>query len=474
VTSNRFARLEALYHAARARSPEERAAYLTDACGTDDDLRHEAELLLARQDVGLLTSVAVEARPALASGTIIGAYRIVAQIGAGGMGEVYRAQDARLGRDVALKVLPHVLASDRDRLARLEREARLLASLNHANIAHVYGLEESNGTRAVVMELIDGETLADRIARERIPIAEALAIAGQIASALATAHDHGIIHRDLKPANVKLRPDGTVKVLDFGLAKAMDPVVASGLTESGAILGTAAYMSPEQASGKSVDRRTDLWAFGVVLMEMLTGRRVFDGESTAHVLSSVLKSEPEWSALPSDTPTAVRRLLRRCLAKDPMRRLDSAAVARLELEDQTETTDRRTERMRTIATPIAITLTLAAVIGAAWFFLARRGAGTAVPVRLTVELGAPASIADEIGPNIALSPDGTTLAFAALTREARTTQLYVRRLDQMNAVPIPGTDGARSPFFSPDGHWVAFFDQSHFSLRKAPVSRGPR
>jgi serine/threonine protein kinase len=281
----------------------------------------------------------------LAVGARIGVYEIVAPIGAGGMGEVYRAHDQKLGRDVAIKVLPQSFVADPDRQARFEREARLLAALNHPDIAQVYGLEESHGVLGLVMELVEGDTLADRIARGPIPIAEALPIARQIAEALAAAHEQGVIHRDLKPANVKVRPDGSVKVLDFGLAKWIEPAAAADAlnsptlsarsTQQGLILGTAGYMSPEQATGKPVDRRTDLWSFGVVLMEMLTGRSVFRGDAVPQVLAAVLTSEPEWNSLPSGTPDGVRRLLRRCLERDPKRRLDSAGVARLELEEVT-------------------------------------------------------------------------------------------------------------------------------------------
>jgi serine/threonine protein kinase len=282
---------------------------------------------------------------ALRSGTRVGPYVITAQIGVGGMGEVYRATDTKLKRDVAIKVLPDALAHDPERLARLQREAQVLASLNHSHIAAIYGIEDADGACALVLELVEGETLADRIARGSIPLDEALPIAKQIAEALEAAHEQGIIHRDLKPANIKVRADGSVKVLDFGLAKAMDPAGASTAnatmsptmsmhaTQAGIILGTAAYMSPEQAAGKAADKRSDLWAFGVVLLEMLTGRRAFDGETVSHVLASVLKDEPSWAALPTDTPASLRRLLRRCLEKEPKRRLDSAGAARLEIDE---------------------------------------------------------------------------------------------------------------------------------------------
>jgi len=284
--------------------------------------------------------------PMIASGTRLGPYVITASIGAGGMGEVYRATDTRLKREVALKILPESFATDSDRLARFQREAEVLASLNHPNIAAIHGLEESNGTRALVMELVEGETLADRIARGRIPVDEALPIGKQIAEALEAAHEQGVIHRDLKPANIKVRPDGTVKVLDFGLAKALERVVAdvnatasptitspAMMTGVGVLLGTAAYMSPEQARGRTADKRSDIWAFGCVLYEMLAGKRAFGGEDVSDTLAAVLRAEPDWSSLSRAVPMALRRLLRRCLTKDPRERLHDAADVRLDIRD---------------------------------------------------------------------------------------------------------------------------------------------
>src|SRR5271165_5980525 len=281
---------------------------------------------------------------AINPGTRLGSYEVLAQIGAGGMGEVYRARDSKLGRDVAIKVLPANLADDPERLSRFQREARMLATLNHPHIAAIYGLEESTSTTALVMELVEGPTLADRIAAGPIPLDEALPIAMQIAEALEYAHDHSVIHRDLKPANIKVKPDGTVKVLDFGLAKAMlddpaavdmnnSPTLSMGATMAGTILGTAAYMSPEQAKGKPVDRRADIWTFGVVLFEMLTGKQLYHGETASETLAFVMTKEPPFETLPANTPPAIRTLLRRCLEKNLKRRLQHIGEARIAIED---------------------------------------------------------------------------------------------------------------------------------------------
>ena len=282
----------------------------------------------------------------LEPGTTLGSYSVTAKIGEGGMGEVYQARDTKLDRDVALKVLPEAFTQDPDRLARFEREAKVLASLNHPNIGSIYGLEEAEGIRALVLELVEGPTLADRIKQGPIPIDEALPIAKQIAEALEAAHEQGVIHRDLKPANIKVKADGTVKVLDFGLAKAFQPdasdpnmsmsptiSLTAAATQMGMVIGTAAYMSPEQASGKVVDKRSDVWAFGMVLYEMLTGRRAIEGADISHTLAAVLMKEIDWARLPTHTPDAVRQLLRRCLERDPRRRLRDIGEARIALED---------------------------------------------------------------------------------------------------------------------------------------------
>src|SRR3954469_9894016 len=476
-----FERLESLYHAARLRPAEQRDAFLAEACGGDQELRHEIESLLTQHAAtgGFLADVPHV--PALAIGTRIGVYRITAQLGAGGMGEVYQARDTKLDRDVAIKVLPHTLAADPDRLTRFEREARGLAALNHPNIAQIYGFEESGGVNALVMELIEGETLSDRLRRGPIPLDEALPIARQIAEGLEAAHDKGIIHRDVKPSNVALTSTGLVKVLDFGLAKAsvattadarQSPAVITAVG-NGALLGTVAYMSPEQARGRPIDKRTDIWAFGCVLYEMLTGRLAFAGATTSDHIAAILEREPDWSALPPETSSGVRQSLRRCLEKDPRSRCHDIADARLQLDSGHGAPSVHAQRSSRAAVIVAAVAALTIGVGAAsLFFSFGRPAPAATPFRLAVELGADASMPVEVGPNVALSPDGRTLAFAALTREARTGQLYVRHLDQLSATPLPGTEDARNPFFSPDGRWIAFFDMLHGKLKKVSVAGG--
>ena len=414
----------------------------------------------------------------------------MSRLGAGGMGEVYRARDTKLNRDVALKVLPELLAADPDRLARLTREAQLLASLNHPNIAAIHGLEDSDGVRALVLELVDGPTLADRIALGAIPVPEALTIARQIADALEAAHEHGIVHRDLKPANIKVRHDGTVKVLDFGLAKALEPAQASNAvatlsptlsmhaTQAGLILGTAAYMSPEQAAGKAADKRSDLWAFGVVLMEMLTGGQAFTGETVPHVLASVLKSEPDWTQLPADTPTQVVRVLRRCLEKDRRHRLDSAAAARLEIEDATAsphagpTTQRATSRTRVASVAVGALATGALVATLVTWALFRPAPPAPRQPSLFVIPSSPSLATNQFDRRIVLSPDGRQLVYVAEGTGSNTGgQLMVRRFDRLDATPLPGVANARSPFTSPDSLWVGYFETT--DIKKAPIGGGP-
>jgi eukaryotic-like serine/threonine-protein kinase len=422
---------------------------------------------------------------ALAIGTRIGVYEVVAPLGAGGMGEVYRASDTKLGRDVAIKVLPASFAADPERLARLEREARLLASLNHPNIGAIYGVEESGGATALVLELVEGETLSALIARSPrgLPIAEAVGIARQIADALDVAHERGIVHRDLKPANIVLTPGGTVKVLDFGLAKWSggaagwdDSVTHSptviGPTAQGMLLGTAPYMSPEQARGKVVDKRTDIWAFGCVLYEMLAGRRAFEGDTTTDALARILEREPEWSALPASTPVAVRRLLARCLDKDPRRRLRDIADARAELDDDSiagpapkAAPPRRRKAAAVLATLAILLVAVGVVAGTLW-----RRAPTIRPRPAQFTFGAPDGERLDLGAAIP-SPDGSRVAFIAIS-ESGGRALWIRRVDSVAAHRVAGTEEIDGPpFWSPDSRFLGFFAQG--KLKKIDPSGGP-
>ncbi|MEP6995534.1 MAG: protein kinase [Acidobacteriota bacterium] len=400
----------------------------------------------------------------LSAGARLGPYEILAPLGAGGMGEVYRARDGKLHREVAIKVLPASVAEDPERLARFEREAQVLASLNHPHIAAIYGLEESGGVSALVLELVPGETLAERIAAGPIPVDEALAIARQIADALEAAHERGIVHRDLKPANVKLTPEGKVKVLDFGLAKALvrdasspeitsSPTMTARATQAGVILGTAAFMSPEQARGKAVDKRADIWAFGVVLFEMLTGKRCFEGETVSDTLAAVLTREPDWSALPAAAPASVRRVLKRCLERDPKRRLHDAADVRIELEETPEVPATASPPATRGAWPVILAALAAAAIAGvvAWSLASKRApaAGPVVTKLARITRGAGRSEWPS------WSPDGSLLAYAA--DRSGNFEIYVRRGDGGQDVEI-SNDPAQDvqPAFSPDGNAVAF------------------
>ncbi len=408
------------------------------------------------------------------AGTRLGPYEILAPLGAGGMGEVYRARDPRMGREVAIKVSAERFSD------RFEREVRAVAALNHPNICHLYDV----GLNYLVMELIEGPTLAERIKEGAMPLEQALPIARQIADALEAAHEKGVIHRDLKPANIKIKPDGAVKVLDFGLAKIAEQAVAGSpessptltieATRVGQILGTAAYMSPEQARGKTVDKRADIWAFGVVLYEMLTGRRLFEGETISDTLVAVLKEEPDWNRVPGK----MRPLLRSCLEKDPKRRLRDVGDAWRLLEDAPLTTAKNGRLWKVAAGILAL---LAIALGAALW----RGAMRRVDqpsVRLDLDLGPDVSLGSAIGPAVILSPDGTRLVFVSQGADGSRC-LFVRRLDHSKAARLTGTEGAYAPFFSPDGKWVGFFAQGKlkktrleggepFSLCDAPSGRG--
>jgi serine/threonine-protein kinase len=412
---------------------------------------------------------------ALASGTRVGPYEVVSALGAGGMGEVYRARDTKLQREVAIKVLPEHLATDRDRLARFEREAQVLASLNHPHIAQIYGFEQSGQTHALVLELVEGETLAERIAKGPLPLDEALPIARQIAQALEAAHEQGIVHRDLKPANIKITPPGTVKVLDFGLAKLGEPAVATGSSHShsisptltspavtgvGTILGTAAYMAPEQAKGRPTDKRSDLWAFGAVLYEMLTGTRAFDGEDVSDTMAAVLRGEPDWRRLPTTLPPALRALIQRCLDRDRTQRVADAAAALFVLRDLSGPvavtalpSPQPRGGVRLWATAVGIILASAIAAGGTW--LAMRPTAPRI-VRFDITPPADALLTvGPAGPNLIISPRGDRIVYHA--RHGATTALEMRSLDTGEAGPLPQTDGSSYPSFSPDGLHLAFF-----------------
>jgi eukaryotic-like serine/threonine-protein kinase len=404
----------------------------------------------------------------LPAGTRLGPYEVLGPLGAGGMGEVYRARDSRLSRSVALKILPDAFARDADRVARFQREAEMLASLNHPHIGSIYDVALDGDVPFLVLELVDGDTLADRIARGPLPLASALDVARQIADALDGAHARGIIHRDLKPANIKVSADGKVKVLDFGLAKmhghdlgVSAAETAIGVTSAGTIIGTTAYMSPEQARGQDADRRSDVWAFGCVLFEMLSGRQVFDGGSGSEVLANVLKSEPEWDRLPADTPESIRRLLRRCLQKDDKRRLRDIGDTRLEIDEAsggavtspttTRVSIRRGERYAWAAGTVALAL-IAAMAGIGAMRSAR--ASSTAPAETRFDVATPGSDPLDLTA-VAVSADGRQLLFVANSEGQPTT--WLRSLDSVAARPLAGTGGSSYPFWSPDGRSIGFF-----------------
>jgi serine/threonine-protein kinase len=500
MNEERWRRIEELYHAARLLKDSARASFLTAATEGDEQLRREVESLLVSgasspgfldEPVQTPDAAARISDAASLSGRRIGTYSVHERIGAGGMGEVYRAHDSKLRRDVAFKVLAADLVGETDpqrqeHLRRFRHEAHALAALNHPNIAAIYGLEEADGVTALVMELVEGSTLADRIKQGPIPVEEALPIATQIAEALEAAHERGIVHRDLKPANIKLRPDGTVKVLDFGLAKAVGPAAsvrdvsqrathtAPAKTATGVIIGTAAYMSPEQAAGKTVDHRTDIWAFGCVLFEMLSGRAAFGGDTLTDTLAAVMRAEPDWSQLPAATPSRIRTLLHRCLDKDTRRRLQSIAEARIAIESvlsrvPDDRASARTSRWLSLRWGWAALL-LVAVAALSSLIAYRLGAsrtGPAAPGVLRPNIDLPPGVTLS-GPTLALSPDGSKLVVVG--QRDGTTQLYLRSMEQEETRPIDGTAGARAPFFSPDGQWIGF--SADGSLKRVPVAGG--
>ncbi|MBK6406122.1 MAG: protein kinase [Holophagales bacterium] len=452
---------------------------------------------MSRFDVPTTSPLAVRTMT-IAPGSRLGPYEITGKLGEGGMGEVWRATDSKLKREVAIKVLPAAFTEDTERLARFEREAQLLAQLHHPNIASIFGLEESGGVRALVMELVEGPTLDERMKAGRLPLEESLSIARQIAEALEEAHEKGIVHRDLKPQNVKAPVDGKVKVLDFGLAKAMDPPGASSAadlarsptimnsptmtaahgTQLGVILGTAAYMSPEQARGGAVDKRADIWAFGVVLYEMLSGRSLFAAETVSDTLACVLKTEVDFATLPAATPPALRQLLRRCLERNPKHRLHDIADARLVLDDliagrpgddaRAPVAAPAGRTARSTAGWVAALFVVGAAAAFAGYLANRRGLTPTEPLRLTIQLSANQELVVGANSTFAFSPDGGSLVFPGRTGGRQT--LFRRELGEREAVSIPGTDGADAPFFSRDGQWIGFV--SGGKLMKVAVAGG--
>jgi eukaryotic-like serine/threonine-protein kinase len=539
--ADRWPQIERVYSAVVTRPASEREDVLASLCGADAVLRAEVESLLAHEEAasafletpafagagvtGALAArragdvagdsageIAADSGADIASarplvGRRFGPYTVLAPLGAGAMGEVYRARDDQLRRDVAIKVLPPHVAGDPDRRARFESEARMLAALNHPHIGAIYGLADVDGCRALVLELVEGETLAVRLTKGRLSLATTLAIARQVAEALAAAHERGIIHRDLKPVNIALTPDGVVKVLDFGLAKfgallphlsgvqegspdaagAGDADGPSGAvparlghrTRDGMILGTPAYMSPEQAAGRPADTRTDLWAFGVVLLEMLTGQPVFTGETDADVLAAVRRAEPDLTMLPADTPALIRRLLRRCLDRDRTRRLDSAAAARLDLDEAltaplVETPARAAVRSRRALMIVTAALAGVAVPAAlvAWIQM-RPLPQTPIPssrFAIVTPAAQPINVASS-DRDLALSPDGRQLVYRVGGSTTNGSPLMLRAIDRIDARPLAGPAGAYTPFFSPDNQWIGFFEEAE--LKKVSIAGGP-
>jgi len=505
MSSDRWEKIEEIYHAALKLEGSQRASFLDQVCQDDGGLRREVESLLASdaQAGDFIESPAIElvARgmtdlsiPSLA-GRQFGTYQILSVLGAGGMGEVYKARDTRLNRNVAIKVLSRQLTERADLRQRFEREAHLLASLNHPNIASIYGLEESSGFQALVMELVEGPTLAERVADDPIPVDEALRIARQMAEALEYAHEKGIIHRDLKPANVKVTVEGVVKLLDFGLAKALEGGTTSGdlensprltvaATEKGVILGTAAYMAPEQARGSVVDKRADIWSFGVVFYEMLTGKRLFQAETVSDTMASVLKLEPDWNALPSEVPAAIRKLLRRCLAKERRERLQAVGDARIEITEcllapagaaEAEPMGLKpiavARRRETLAWLLVAVLLVALGVGAISYMLRGQAPAHAVVAQVLPPQGTQFNFEySDLSSGPALSPDGRTLAFSAVDVNGK-AMLWIRPLNSNSARLLAGTEGANVPFWSANSQSIGFYSDE--KLKTIEASGGP-
>jgi eukaryotic-like serine/threonine-protein kinase len=475
--------LETLFHEVLARPRAERGAFLAERCAGRLDLQMQLEAMLRAHDQAgsALRSAVTDTQSALKPGMRLGSYEVVGELGAGGMGEVYRARDTRLGREVAIKILPAAFLADAERVARFEREARVVAALNHPNIAVIHGIERIDGMPALVLELVEGPTLADRIGGGPLGVEEALRIARQIAEALEAAHEKGIVHRDLKPANIKITPKGIVKVLDFGLATgdggAIDlsgaPTITVDRTQAGVLAGTPAYMSPEQTREQTVTKQTDIWAFGCVLFEMLTGRPAFPGDTVSDTIAAVLSRVPDWPRLPETTPPGVRRLLQRCFEKDPTRRLHDIADARIEIDDAIEGLEPATASAA--ATPAHRRARLKwATVGVAGLAFAALAVVTALSIR---PAGAPERVPTRfeiptpptVDPgSFALSADGRQLAFVATSDGVR--RLFVRPFDQVIARPLRGTEGALFPFWAPDGRAVGFFAEG--KLKRIDLPEG--
>ena len=508
MTPEQWQQAREILHEALEYSPDRRPAYLDESCSGNDALRGEVEaLLVAYERAGsfledpLLKTTGGRDNPRISSGTRLGPYEVKAMIGAGGMGEVYRAHDSRLGRDVAVKILPREFTGDLNRLARFEREARVLATLNHSNIGAIYGVEdaptdEGVSVRALVLELVEGDTLAERIARSAegkirpMRLDAVLTIARQIAEALEVAHEKSIVHRDLKPANIKITPEGVVKILDFGLAKAASEEAPESIfsdtstatligSHAGHVIGTAAYMSPEQARGTAVDKRSDIWAFGCVLFEMLSGQAAFARETVTDTLSAVVEGDPDWTQLPASVPPAVRHLIRRCLEKDTKRRLRDIGDARYEIEQlldapENDRLPEKTEKRRKLSAPVAATLMVSlAALGAAGLLSlsANRAGGDHRISRFTIDLPTGQVIPPGFNSHLALSPDGTHLAFTPLPGP-----VYIRRLDNLRNEPLevsksPGFRGG--PMFSPDGSSISYIEGNAIISWSRPFVRAP-
>jgi serine/threonine protein kinase len=496
----RWQQIDQIVAAALEREEGERSAYLDEACGGDEALRRKVETLLVahKEAEDFLEEPAVEMvaegfakdEADTLVGSQLGSYKIISFIAAGGMGEVYRARDTQLDREVAIKVLPAEFTQDPERLARFQREAKLLAALNHPNIAAIYGLEESDGIRFLVLELVEGQTLAEKVAKGPLPVEEVLEVCRQIAEGVEAAHEKGVIHRDLKPANVKVTPEGKVKVLDFGLAKAFEsetpvtdisqsPTLTEEMTRAGVILGTAAYMSPEQAKGKPVDKRADIFAFGAVLYELLTGKRAFEGETITETIAKVLESEPKWELLPENTPWTIRSLLRRCLQKDLNDRLDGIANVRIEvkLALSEPATDSPTgvssivpplrQRWMTTVGVVVVTATIAVLI--TWILMQSSPDTQRRVNKFLITTSLPARLSASPGNDVAISPDGKHVVYRVNTE--RGGQFYLRSLEDFVDRPIPGTEGSGgSVFFSPDGESIGFIQQG--KLKKLSLVGG--